>query len=192
MAERGDDGAGGGALAVAVADRLGLDAAACEDVRTAAMLHDVGKLAVPDAIVQKPGPLDSEEWAFMCRHPVIGQRILATTPGLAGAAALVRSSHERPDGCGYPDRLAGDDIPLGARIVAVFDAYRGMTSARPYRAALAPDAAMRELRAGAGSQFDLAVVAAFETVLLEAETAADDLAHDLVGPAADRAEPRVA
>jgi diguanylate cyclase (GGDEF)-like protein len=192
MAERGDDGAGDGALAAQVAARMGLDAAACEDVRTAAKLHDVGKLAIPDSIVGKPGPLDDDEWAFICRHPLIGQRILQTTPGLAGAAALVRASHERPDGSGYPDRLAGDAIPLGARIVAVFDAYRAMTSERPYRAALAPDAAMRELRRGAGTQFDRAVVAAFEAVLLEAEAASDDLAHDLVGPAADRAEPRVA
>jgi HD-GYP domain-containing protein (c-di-GMP phosphodiesterase class II) len=125
------------------------------------MLHDVGKLAIPDTIVEKPGPLDHDEWSFVCRHPMIGQRILATTPGLAGAAALVRASHERPDGCGYPDGLSGDDIPLGARIVAICDAYRAMTSHRPYRGAMTPAAALEELRQGAGTQFDAAVVAAF-------------------------------
>jgi HD-GYP domain-containing protein (c-di-GMP phosphodiesterase class II) len=125
------------------------------------VLHDVGKLAVPDSILDKAGPLDGDEWSFICRHPLIGQRILAATPGLAGAAALVRASHERPDGCGYPDGLSGDDIPLGARIVAVCDAYRAMTSERPYRGAMTAAAALDELRQGAGSQFDPVVVAAF-------------------------------
>jgi two-component system, cell cycle response regulator len=191
MAERGDDAPGGVDVAAAVAERLGLGRAACEDVRTAAMLHDVGKLAIPDSIVVKPGPLDDDEWSFVYRHPTIGQRILATTPGLAGAAALVRASHERPDGKGYPDGLAGEEIPLGARIVAVFDAYRAMTSRRPYRPAMPPAKAAEELRQGAGTQFDAAVVTAF-LAALEAEATAQDLAHDLVGPAAERAVPRVA
>src|SRR5215218_1802593 len=174
MAERGDDAPGGVEVAAAVAERLGLGAAECDDVRTAAMLHDVGKLAIPDSILGKPGPLEDDDWSFVCRHPTIGQRVLATTPGLAGAAALVRASHERPDGCGYPDGLAGEEIPLGARIVAVFDAYRAMTSDRPYRAAMSPARAAAQLREGAGSQFDAVVVTAF-LAALHAEAAADDL-----------------
>jgi diguanylate cyclase (GGDEF)-like protein len=171
MAERGEDASCGGDLAAAVAERLGLDAAAREDVRTAAVLHDIGKVAIPDPILRKPGPLDDDEWSFIRRHPMVGQRILATMQGLAGAAELVRWSHERPDGRGYPDGLAGDAIPLGARIVAVVDAYGAMRSERPYRAALSPERALRELGQGAGSQFDAAVVAAFAAAL------AADAAH---------------
>jgi two-component system, cell cycle response regulator len=156
--------AGVAELAVGVAERLGLGAGQCEDVRVAAALHDVGKLAIPDSILNKPGPLDSDEWSFMCRHTLIGERILESTPGLAGVAALVRASHERPDGCGYPDALAGEDIPFGARIVAVCDAYDAMVSDRPYRRGMPPADALAELRAGAGTQFDAAVVDAFVAV----------------------------
>ena len=147
-----------------MAERLGLTAAQCEDVRVAAALHDVGKLAIPDSILDKPGPLDADEWAFMRRHTLIGERILESTPGLAGVAALVRASHERPDGGGYPDRLAGDAIPFGARIVAVCDAYDAMVSDRPYRRGMPPAAALRGAAPGAGTQFDAAVVTAFVAV----------------------------
>ena len=156
--------AGVAELAVDVAEGLGLSAVQCEDVRIAAALHDVGKLAIPDSILNKPGPLDADEWAFMCRHTLIGERILESTPGLAGVAALVRASHERPDGCGYPDGLAGSQIPFGARIVAVCDAYDAMVSDRPYRRGMPPAEALAELRAGAGTQFDAAVVDAFVAV----------------------------
>ena len=162
--ELSDHVAGVAELAVTVAERLGMGAAQCEDVRIAAALHDVGKLAIPDSILNKPGPLDSDEWAFMCRHTLIGERILESTPGLAGVATLVRSSHERPDGRGYPDALGGDEIPFGARVVAVCDAYDAMVSDRPYRRGMSPAAALAELRAGSGTQFDPAVVDAFVAV----------------------------
>ena len=148
-------------LAVATARRLGLPADEIERVRHATELRDVGKVAVPDAILGKPGPLREEEWAFVRRHPVIGERILGGAPALERVAPLVRSSHERWDGTGYPDRLAGEDIPLGARIVAVADAFAAMTAERPYRAARTPAQALVELRDCAGSQFDGRVVEAF-------------------------------
>ncbi len=106
LSERGHPVDDRGEIAEAVAARLGRPPRERESVRIAAVLHDVGKLAVPDSIVDKPGPLDGEEWEFICRHPLIGERILAATPGLAGAGALVRASHERPDGCGYPTACA--------------------------------------------------------------------------------------
>ena len=148
-------------LAVDVAEQLGLDGDATECIRHAAELHDVGKMAIPDAILDKPGPLDPDEWDFMRTHTVIGERIVAAAPALGVVAPLVRSSHERWDGGGYPDGLAGDAIPLGARIVAVCDAFDAMTTDRPYRAALKPSVALLELRRCAGGQFDPAVVHAF-------------------------------
>ena len=149
------------ALAAATAEALGMSADEVEQVRHASELHDVGKVAIPDAILGKPGPLTEEEWAFVRRHPIIGERIILAAPALARVAALVRSSHERWDGSGYPDALAGDAITPGARIVAVADAYAAMTAGRPYRAARTPEQALDELRAGAGSQFDPAVVEAW-------------------------------
>jgi diguanylate cyclase (GGDEF)-like protein len=152
-------------LAVGVGRRLGMTPEQLDEVARAAELHDVGKVAIPDAILEKPGPLDEREWSFIRRHTLIGERILAVAPALVPVARLVRSSHERFDGDGYPDGLAGDEIPLGARIVAVCDAYNAMTSDRPYRRALAPDAALEELRRCAGSQFDPVVVKAFAGTL---------------------------
>jgi diguanylate cyclase (GGDEF)-like protein len=149
------------ALAAATAEALGLTADEVEQVRHASELHDVGKVAIPDAILGKPGPLTEDEWAFVRRHPIIGERIILAAPALSRVAALVRSSHERWDGAGYPDALAGAAIPLGARIVAVADAYAAMTAGRPYRAARTPERALAELRACAGSQFDPAVVEAW-------------------------------
>jgi two-component system cell cycle response regulator len=148
-------------LAVASAQRLGLAADDIERVRQAMELRDVGKVAVPDAILGKPGPLRPEEWAFVRRHSVIGERIINGAPDLRRVAPLVRSSHERWDGGGYPDGLAGDAIPLGARVVAVADAFAAMTAERPYRPARSPEEALAELRACAGSQFDPEVVEAF-------------------------------
>jgi two-component system cell cycle response regulator len=152
-------------LAVATARRLELAPDEVERVRHATELRDVGKVAVPDAILGKPGPLRPEEWAFVRRHPVIGERILGGAPALEGVAALVRSSHERWDGAGYPDRLPGEAIPLGARIVAVADAFAAMTAERPYRPARTPAAALAELRDCSGGQFDGAVVEAFAAAL---------------------------
>jgi two-component system cell cycle response regulator len=150
-------------LAVATARALSLPPDEQERVRHATELRDIGKVAVPDAILSKPGPLRAEEWAFVRRHPVIGERIIDGAPALQRVGKLVRLSHERWDGTGYPDRLVGDEIPLAARIVAVADAFAAMTVRRPYRPARTPDEAIDELRACAGSQFDPAVVEAFVT-----------------------------
>jgi PAS domain S-box-containing protein/diguanylate cyclase (GGDEF)-like protein len=152
-------------LAAATAERLGLsdDDVAC--TRIAAQLHDIGKTAVPEAILSKPGPLDSEEWDFMRRHTLIGERIVAAAPALARIAPIVRASHERPDGNGYPDGLVTDAIPIGARIVAVVDAFSAMVSTRPYKPALTIDHALSELRRCAGTQFDPSVVDAFARVV---------------------------
>ena len=148
-------------LAEATALLLQLGHDEVELVRHAAELHDVGKVAVPDAILTKPGPLVEEEWAFIRRHTIIGERIISAAPALTRVAELVRHSHERWDGAGYPDALAGAEIPLGARIVAVADAFDAMTSPRPYSRGRSPEAALEELQRCAGTQFDPEVVAAF-------------------------------
>jgi two-component system cell cycle response regulator len=148
-------------LAEDTARHLGLAEEKIERVRLAAELHDIGKVAIPETILNKPGPLDSREWAYIRRHPVIGERILAAAPSLHDVAGLVRASHERVDGGGYPDGLRGDAIPIGARIVAVCDAYDAMTTVRPYNTPKAPAEAMAELRRCADTQFDGAVVDAF-------------------------------
>jgi diguanylate cyclase (GGDEF)-like protein len=145
-------------LTAAVATQMNLDAEQLDETLRAAELHDIGKLAIPDEILNKPGPLDPTEWAFIRQHPIIGERILRAAPALAPVAALVRASHERWDGHGYPDGLAGDDIPLGARIVAVCDAYDAMTSERCYQQARSQADALAELHRNAGTQFDPATV----------------------------------
>jgi two-component system cell cycle response regulator len=148
-------------LADSVAQRLGLDIVDVGQVRNAAELHDIGKVAIPDVILQKPGPLDAGEWEFIHEHTIIGERIVAAAPSLTRVAAMIRSSHERFDGRGYPDGLVGTDIPLGARIIAICDAFDAMVTERSYKAAIEPAAALAELRRCAGQQFDPVVVAAF-------------------------------
>jgi HD-GYP domain-containing protein (c-di-GMP phosphodiesterase class II) len=148
-----------------VARRAGVPGEDLVQLRHAASLHDIGKVAIPDAIIAKPGPLDDEEWAFIRRHTEIGERILAAAPALRPAATLVRASHEAWDGSGYPDRLAGEDIPLGARIIAVCDAFDAMISDRPYAKARTTKEALAELRRCAGSQFDPEIVRVFEHVM---------------------------
>ena len=148
-------------LARDVGARLGLKAAQLDELARAAELHDVGKVAVPSSILRKAGPLDQNEWTFVRQHTLVGDRILSAGPGLSSLAAVVRSSHEQFDGSGYPDGLAGEQIPLAARVVAVCDAYHAMTSDRPYRGARAHWEAIEELRRCAGKQFDPVVVAAF-------------------------------
>src|SRR3954447_11496283 len=133
-------------LAVAVGRRLGLNAEDLDVLLRAAELHDVGKVAVPDSILNKPGPLDAVEWEIMRQHTIVGERILAAADSMRPVAALVHSSHERWDGRGYPDALAGEAIPLGARIVCACDAYDAMRSERPYKAAMSRDEALSELR----------------------------------------------
>jgi diguanylate cyclase (GGDEF)-like protein len=161
----GEHVGGVAALAEQTAAALGMSDEQRTAVRQAATLHDVGKAAVPDAILDKPGPLDEHEWAFMRRHTIIGERIMQAAPALSAAAPLVRSSHENFDGTGYPDRLAGDDIPLGARIIGVCDAYDAMVSDRPYRPAMTHAEALAELRRCAGTQFDPEVVGAFVDIV---------------------------
>ncbi|MDX6648456.1 MAG: hypothetical protein QOJ97_407 [Solirubrobacteraceae bacterium] len=148
-------------LAVAVGRRLGMDGEQLDELARAAELHDVGKMAIPDAILAKPGPLDRDEIEFMRRHTVIGERILSAAPALVPVARLVRLSHERVDGEGYPDGLPAEEIPLGARVIAVCDAYAAMTEDRPYRESRRPAEAVEELRRCAGSQFDAGVVEMF-------------------------------
>ena len=149
------------ALSSALATATGLDGETRDVIARAAELHDVGKVAIPDAILSKPGRLDPEEEAFMRRHTVIGEAIVAEAPALRAVSELVRASHERWDGSGYPDGLAGHEIPLGARIVAICDAFSAMQQARPYGDVISEADALDELRRGAGSQFDPALVAAF-------------------------------
>jgi diguanylate cyclase (GGDEF)-like protein len=147
-------------LATAVARRLKVPPDAIDEIARGAELHDVGKMAVPDAILDKPSSLDDGEWNFIQRHTLIGEAILSAAPALVPVARLVRSSHERFDGGGYPDGLAGDAIPLGSRIIFACDAYDAMVSDRPYAKAMSQEDALAQIRAGRGAQFDPAVVAA--------------------------------
>ena len=147
--------------AVAVGTALGMGGDELEELRLAARMHDIGKLAIPDPVLHKPGPLDVAEWAFVKEHAVIGERILGGAAGLKRVGAIVRATHERWDGRGYTDGLAGTGIPLAARIIAVCDAFSAMTSARPYRLPVAREQALEELRRCAGTQFDPGVVDAF-------------------------------
>ena len=147
-------------LTVRVARALALNPDEVTRVETAALLHDIGKVGIPDSILHKNGPLDDEEWVLMKEHPVIGERILRAIPGLGGVARIVRHEHERWDGGGYPDGLSGDAIPMGSRIILACDAYHAMTSDRPYRQAMSHGDALRELRKSAGTQFDPQVVEA--------------------------------
>ncbi len=174
-------------LALAVGRQLGMPTDELDDVARAAELHDVGKIAIPDAILEKSGPLDETEWGFMRRHTIIGERILQAAPSLRTVAKLVRSSHERWDGEGYPDGMRGDEIPLGARVVAVCDAFDAMTTNRPYRNRINEPAALAELRRCAGTQFDPAVVEAFAHVLereMSAAAASEPLRARPLTPAA--------
>jgi two-component system, cell cycle response regulator len=148
-------------LSRAVGRAMGLSGEELETMVRAAELHDVGKVAVPDAILQKRSSLDASERQIIERHCEVGERILAAAPAMSPVARLVRSSHERYDGRGYPDRRCGKDIPVGARIIAVCDAFHAMTSNRPYGRAIDVAEALRELKANAGSQFDPAVIEAF-------------------------------
>jgi two-component system cell cycle response regulator len=163
------------ALSLRVARRLGLDDASARQVERAAELHDIGKIAVPDAILHKSGRLNGDELRFMRQYPIVGERILRAATSLAPAAQLVRSCHERWDGSGYPDGLVEDQIPIGARIIAVCDAYDAMRSVKPYRGARGMEQALAELRRCAGSQFDPKVVEALSAELTEggAEAAAE-------------------
>jgi PAS domain S-box-containing protein len=145
-------------LAAGVARRLGLDPDVTRDVEHVALLHDIGKVGIPDSILQKQGPLDRQEWQLMRQHPVVGEHIIAGTPGLSHLAPAMRAEHERWDGSGYPDGLAREQIPLASRITLACDAFNAMTNDRPYRPAMTSERAQQQLRSFAGSQFDPQVV----------------------------------
>ena len=152
-------------LALSAGRELGMEPEALDEVARAAELHDLGKIASPDEILNGTGPLDESEWAFMRRHTIIGERILLAAPALRPVARLVRASHERYDGSGYPHGLVGEQIPLGARVVAVCDAFDAMLSDRPYREQLDETEALDQLIRCSGRQFDPAVVEAFARVI---------------------------
>lgn len=154
-------------LASLVGIRLGMTAAEVDELCQAAQLHDLGKMAIPDGILQKAGPLQPDEWRFMRQHPAIGERIIAVAPCLRGTATIVRASHERFDGGGYPDGIEGTTIPLAARIIAVCDAFVAMIGDRPYRDGMTAAEALAELHRNAGTQFDPEAVAAFAQVFRE-------------------------
>ena len=154
-------------LAAEVGRRLGMSGEELDQLAQAAQLHDVGKMAIPDAILKKPGRLDREEWEFIRGHTVVGERIISAAPSLSQVSRIVRSSHERYNGSGYPDSLKGDEIPLPSRIIAVCDAFDAMIGPRPYRLGMNTDNAASELRRCAGAQFDPVVIEFFLSVVDE-------------------------
>jgi putative nucleotidyltransferase with HDIG domain len=154
------------ALSLEIADELGLDEDERRLVEFGALLHDVGKIAVPKEIINKPGPLDDDEWEVMRGHTIAGQEMLNKVGGsMSDIGQIVRASHEHWDGNGYPDGTAGEDVPRAARIVSVADAFSAITTTRPYRRAQSAEAAIKELRSYAGTQFDPTVVDALVAVL---------------------------
>ena len=163
--ELGEHGNVVSGLALGVGKRLGLPPGELTVLGRASELHDIGKIGIPDAILTKPAPLDEEEWQFMKQHTILGERIVAAAPSLASVAILIRSSHERWDGRGYPDGLAGEQIPLAARIIFACDAYDAITAERSYSPARSSEDALAELRRCAGSQFDPRVIEALESVI---------------------------
>ena len=165
-------------LAGEVGRTLELDDAAMEELARAAILHDIGKIAIPDQILHKPGPLADEEWVFVRQHSVVGERILGASIALRPIGRIVRATHERWDGTGYPDGLTGEEIPMEARIVFACDAFAAMTAERPYRPALAPAQAVAELERCAGSQFAPRVGAALVSAVTgRGSTAGADRQH---------------
>ncbi len=166
------------ALATRIGRRMGVTVDQLDDLEAAAHLRDVGNMAVPSAVLSHAGELPGHEWEFIRLHTIVGERLLAANFGMEAVARLVRSSHERWDGSGYPDGLSGEQIPLGSRIVFVCSAFQDMTSARPHRPAMDAAGALAELERGAGTQFDPAIVGAFQEEL----AASRSLTGDGLGP----------
>lgn len=165
-------------LVMAVAEDIGLDPKDQLHTADVALLHDIGKIGIPNEILDKPSPLNEAEWEVMRRHPVIGERILNEVPGFEVVANAVRHEHERWDGTGYPDGLKGEEIPVASRVVLACDAYHAMMSERPYREALTETQAREQLRSGAGSQFDPQVVEALLRSLENREVEAAEISGD--------------
>lgn len=161
-------------MAITVGRQAGMNADELRDLQYGAILHDVGKIGVPDSILLKPGKLDSQEWIRMRQHPEIGAQILSSVPHLAGAAAIVLGHHERYDGSGYPQGFGGDDIPLGARILAIIDAYNAIIDKRVYKEARSHEDAIAELKRCAGSQFDPGLTEMFIGLMEHDATASKD------------------
>ena len=155
-------------LATRMGASLGLQGDALRNLELAAVLHDVGKISVPDSVLLKAGPLDLEEWDLMRRHPLWGAEMITVAPGLEQVAQIVLTHHERFDGLGYPIGLRGEEISTASKVIAVCDAYDAIVSDRPYRRAQSSRFALKELRSGAGSQFDPDIVAGFSDILSEA------------------------
>jgi putative nucleotidyltransferase with HDIG domain len=146
---------------VVLAQALGLDQSEVEEIRLAALLHDIGKVGIPETILNKSGPLDATEWETMKTHPELGAKILEPLETMARIRQMVRHHHEFYDGSGYPDRLQGEAIPYGSRVIAIADSYDTITSERSYKKGRSPEEAFRELERCAASQFDPAIVRVF-------------------------------
>jgi len=174
-----------------IAEALGVRSEEVEQIVAAGVLHDIGKIATPDAILFKPGPLDESEWSVMREHAREGSEILLEIPALAEFAPIVRAHHERVDGLGYPDGLRGDEIPFSARVVAVADAYHAMTSDRPYRSALTAGEAISCLQRGRGSQWDAQIVDVMVQLAIEHRNIASDADLCSVDRSADSARPLI-
>jgi diguanylate cyclase (GGDEF)-like protein len=181
--ELGDHMSAVGELSRRVGQRLKLLPEELDETVRASELHDIGKMAIPDAILHKPGPLEEKEWEFVHKHTVIGERILSAAPALTPVAKIVRSSHERWDGGGYPDGLSGDAIPIGARILAACDSFHAMTTARPYGVTLSIDEALGEMRRAAGSEFDPRVVDTLIDVVTDAQAVSAPPSPEAAPPA---------
>jgi len=164
-----------GAWSRGVAAALGLPAGEVDMIGQAGLLHDIGKIGIPEGVLRKPGALDPEEWKVMRNHPLIGAQIVAPFDFFTGGALMIRHHHERWDGSGYPDGLAGDEIPLGARIIAVADVYDALTSNRPYRAALSHATALDHLASAAGVTLDEDAVSVFVGLIETLATAKPDV-----------------
>jgi HD-GYP domain-containing protein (c-di-GMP phosphodiesterase class II) len=170
-------------IAVGLAKRLGYTGAELDAIEIGALMHDVGKIGIPESILHKPGPLDNDEWIMMKRHPVISELILNESDLSPIVGQIARSSHERMDGRGYPDGLAGDAIPLPARIVLVADAFDALTTDRPYRRARRPKSALEEIVANSGDQFCPQVVAALKQMYAEEPAVLGELQLTVVATA---------
>jgi HD-GYP domain-containing protein (c-di-GMP phosphodiesterase class II) len=152
-------------LTTSLGHRIGMVGRELRELERAAQLHDLGKLAIADSVLAKPGALDANEWRQVCEHTLVGERMLRSVPGFARVGRIVRSSHERWDGAGYPDGLSGERIPLASRMVAICDAFDAMTSDRAYRDRMTPTDAVDEIQQGAGTQFDPGIVGIFCAVV---------------------------